>query len=81
MSDGPASSTSPPPTIPTDASKRAVIMRWNGGDSEVGASSTFGTSAPTVQPTASELERHLDAGLFGRSSSGRLPPAYGEQVQ
>lgn len=76
-SSAPTSTTSPPPTTRRLApEKGAVVMGWNRVGAEVGASFTTGTSAPTV---SSEPERHLDAGQLGRSPSGRLPPAYGEQ--
>ncbi|KZP30135.1 hypothetical protein FIBSPDRAFT_1038478 [Athelia psychrophila] len=81
MSDAPISSTPPPPTTRrVGPEKGTVVMGWNRGSSDVGASSTISTSAPTVEPTPPEPERHLDAGQLGRSPSGRLPPAYGEQV-
>ncbi|KZP30173.1 hypothetical protein FIBSPDRAFT_1038514 [Athelia psychrophila] len=82
VSDAPTSGTSPTLASRHMASgKGPVVMAWNRGSSEVRATSTIVTPPPppTVEPTPSEPERHLDAGRLGRSPSGRLPPAYGEQ--
>ncbi|KZP04031.1 hypothetical protein FIBSPDRAFT_1054937 [Athelia psychrophila] len=84
VSDAPTSGTSPTLASRHMASgKGSVVMGWNRGSSEARAPSTIVTppppGPPTVEPTPSEPERHLDAGRLGRSPSGRLPPAYGEQ--
>ena len=74
------------PTLNTVTSeKSALTMTWNGEEEHIGQSTTSFTRSlpsPPIQngPVEPLPERHRDAGMLGRSPSGRLPPAYGEQV-
>lgn len=65
--------------------KSGLTMTWNGEEEHAGQSTTSFTRSlpsPPIQsaPVEPLPERHRDAGMLGRSPSGRLPPAYGEQV-